>query len=109
MPITLGATGSTGVTPVSFQQVTVSSTAVGLSIPTGVRPRMVFLSVNTNGIRYRLDGSDPTSTVGHVAAAAGGPSEAIVSTGLLGERMILNFRMIRNGATDAEVAYTIAV
>jgi hypothetical protein len=109
MPITLNHTGAQGVTAVSFQQVTVSTTAMALTIPPGIRPKMVFLSVHTNGIRYRLDGSDPTTTVGHVAAAAGGPSEAIVATGLIGERLIVNFRMIRNGAADAEVAYTIAV
>lgn len=58
-----------------FESITVSSVAIGF---TGAKidpgsaapaPRMVLITVETNPIRYRYDGSDPTAAIGHSAAA----------------------------------------
>ena len=53
--------------PLGFQKLTVSSSAVGPTKPT-VTPtvRAITVTVETNSIRYRIDGSDPTTTDGHL-------------------------------------------
>ena len=48
--------------PAGYQQLTVSSTAVALTVPTGASRAKI--SVVSNPIRYRDDGTDPTSSVG---------------------------------------------
>lgn len=50
---------------------TVSTAAVSLSGVTGKRPRHVLIYVGSAPIRWRADGTDPTSTTGmYVAAGA---------------------------------------
>lgn len=53
--------------PLGFQKLTVSSSPVGFTLP-AVTPtvRAVTVTVETNSIRYRLDGTDPTTTTGHL-------------------------------------------
>lgn len=46
----------------SYQQLTVSSTAVSLTVPAGAE--IAVLHVETDDIRYRDDGTAPTSTIG---------------------------------------------
>jgi len=50
------------------QQLTVSNTAVGLSVPSitgaGQQVRMAVVMVTGNSIRYRDDGTNPTASVG---------------------------------------------
>jgi hypothetical protein len=48
---------------VSFESLTVSSTAVGLTVPSNVHS--AFVSTDGETVRFRMDGSNPTSTVGH--------------------------------------------
>ena len=59
---------------------TVSNTAVGLGSATpplvnglmsGKTVRKMLISMNTNSIRWRADGDDPTDTVGHLIEAGG--------------------------------------
>jgi hypothetical protein len=99
MPITISHVNR-GLKTRVFQQVTVSTTAVGLSLPAEGRPKRALITVNTNAIRYRTDGVNPTTTNGHL-----GPTGASIE--LIGETSLTNFRMIRNAAADAEVAYSI--
>lgn len=52
-----------------FEQITVSSTAIGFtatkSAPAGLNPAdAVFITVETNAIRVRDDGTNPTAAVG---------------------------------------------
>lgn len=54
---------------IGHQQLTVSSTAVGLTKPTGKRPRRAIITVQTDAVRWRADGVDPTSSVGNPQAA----------------------------------------
>ena len=80
-----------------FQTITVGVAAGGLTVPQ--RARLAVITVVTDNVRYRDDGTDPTATVGHLVTAGstivvcGGPS--------LGA-----FRMIRQtGDATATVSY----
>jgi hypothetical protein len=49
--------------PLGYEQLTVSNSAVGLTVP--AKPvRMAVVVVESNTIRFRDDGTNPTSTVG---------------------------------------------
>lgn len=62
--------------PFAFEQITVSSTAVGFTTatfaPSGSgKADMAVVDVETNAIRYRADGLNPTAAVGSPIAASG--------------------------------------
>jgi hypothetical protein len=88
-----------GLRTVAFQQSTVSTTAVALPAA-GESPKRAVITVHTNAIRYRLDGTNPSTTVGHLA-----PTGTVIE--LMGPTEIASFRMIRNAAADSEVAISI--
>jgi hypothetical protein len=96
-----------GRTALSFQQVTVSTTPLALVLGAG-NPTLCFLSVQTNGIRVRFDGVDPSTTVGHLVQASAGAVDLTKQITITGTAALTTFRMIRDGATDAVVAYTMA-
>lgn len=91
----------------AYESITVSTAAIGLTstkiVPTAgsLRPAFeAYITVEpTNGLRYRLDGTDPTSSEGH--ALAGGGSMTITGT-----KNLQKLRLIRSGATDAVVKVT---
>ena len=58
--------------PRGYETVTVSSTAVGFTVPAGAS--MAVFRVETANVRMRDDGTDPTSTVG-----------TLIESGLFGE------------------------
>lgn len=78
------------------EQITVSTTSIGITTALidqcatrfDLPVRRVFVSIESNTIRFRYDGADPTSTVGHPCLANG-------SFVLEGEGNIRSFRMIR--------------
>lgn len=83
-------------TPSSYESKTVSSAAVGV---TAAKCRLAaYITVETNPIRYRIDGTDPTTAEGHLVAA----NEYIW---LANETAISNLKMIATGA-DATVRVT---
>lgn len=58
----------------THETITVSSSAIGISAdvksPSGqANPTRCLLTLETASIRYWLDGTDPTSTVGHLLTA----------------------------------------
>lgn len=53
--------------PTGYQQLTVSSTAVGLTVPSG--SDFANVRCSTAGVRYRDAGVDPTASVGQVLNA----------------------------------------
>src|SRR6266852_2716499 len=73
-----------------FQTITVSSTAIGLTVPRGAL--FAVAVVETASIRYRDDGTDPTSTVGMLVSPSVVPITICNPTA--------NFKMIRT-AGDA--------
>jgi len=91
--------------PVAFEKIAVSTTAIGFTTTniypaSGVQiPRSAALiSVETNSIRVRTDGSDPTATDGHLLAA--GDYMMIMGTTAMSQ-----LKMIRASA-DATVQVT---
>jgi hypothetical protein len=90
-----------------FEKLTISTTALGgtsskllINQAGGVHKRAVkaFVTVETNSIRVRTDGVDPTSTDGHLFASGS-------SFTISGEDDVRRMRMIRQSA-DATVQIT---
>jgi hypothetical protein len=88
----------------AYEAITVADTAVGFTVatyaPTG-RPsaKMVLITVETQPLRYRLDGVAPTTSEGH----------ALVATDMryvVGANNIRNFRMVRSTGSSATVRVT---
>lgn len=90
-----GLQSSDPLTPFAFETITVSSTAVGFTSatynPSTGMAKRALLSCETNPIRFRYDGTNPTSSVGHALAAA-------TMINITGDRAIQNFRMIASGS-----------
>ena len=92
--------------PYDFETLTISSTASGLTA-SKLRPnsnplkecQRVMITVEDASIRYRTDGSDPTSSIGHLANVGD-----IIT--LLGQPALDNFRAIRTGSVDASCPVT---
>lgn len=79
--------------PTGFQKLTVSGTAISFTVPTTIVTRAVVFSVETDQIRFRVDGSDPDSTTGVILS----PGDVVEITNV---DMINNFTAIRVN-TDA--------
>ncbi len=77
-----------------YQKLSVSSTAVGFTIPSGT-VRMAVINVETDAVRVRTDGTNPTSASGMPFAAG---SSFAVCPG-----QIVAFRAIRV-TTDASLS-----
>ena len=83
--------------PVGFETLTVGAAAMGLTVPTTAEA--AYLSCETNDVRWRADGADPTLTVGHL----------LTKGNLLlmpGRDILLQFRMVRSGGGDAVLSCT---
>lgn len=70
-----GCMGANYLAPFAFETITVSSVSLGFTAasayPTGgPAADMAVVDVETNGIRYRADGTAPTASVGNPVAAA---------------------------------------
>ena len=76
---------------IGFQDLTVDATAVALTIPAGAQSALV--STDSVAVRFRVDGNDPTSTVGHKL-----PLDTFME--FFGEDMV-NARFISNGASTS--------
>lgn len=63
--------------PLGYQQLTSLSSAVGLTIPANTT--VALIQAETQSIRWRDDGTDPTTTVGMVLSAG----ESMFFTGSL--------------------------
>ena len=83
--------------PKGYQAVTVSNTAIGLTVPGGASRAVI--KVISNPLRFRDDGTDPTSSVGYSKVAN---DEFTLS----GDSMKAA-KFIRSGGSDAtlEVLY----
>lgn len=80
--------------PLQFKQVTVSTAAVGLTPPSTANA--VIIITETDTIRWRDDGTDPTSTVGM-------PCTAYNVIQLEDPTQIANFRAIRDTSASSDV------
>lgn len=82
--------------PMGYQQLTISTTATALTVPTNAMAALVV--VRTNSIRWRDDGTAPTDSVGMPYGASSLPQTFV----LYGAASLANWRGIRISA-DAEV------
>ena len=65
----------------------------------GEYAKRAVITVETMPIRYRYDGTDPTSSEGHLLQ----PMDVLT---LIGSSNIQNFRVIRQGGTNATIKVT---
>jgi len=86
----------------AFETLSVGATAVGITeairAPGGVPCTWARLSVETQAVRYRLDGIAPTASVGHPLATG-------VTIDIYGEANVRNLRIIAQTPT-ASVSVT---
>ena len=90
--------------PIGYESITVSTTAVGFTSaqinPAGVqRAERAFITVEGAAIRFRMDGTDPTSSEGHLLLAN---SSCVLS----GQNALAKFKAIRDGGTDGTLKVT---
>lgn len=99
-----GCTNAPWLVPFAFETITVSSSAIGFTAtvyqPAGsIAPDMAVVTTETNDMRYRSDGINPTASVGHVLASAG-------TLTVCGAQSIKQVRFIRVSADGtAQVTY----
>lgn len=55
------------ITPLGYQQITSLSSATALTVPTGAT--IAYVTVETQGVRWRDDGTSPTASIGNPVAA----------------------------------------
>ena len=85
------------VKPSGFEQSTVSTASVPMVVPDGAT--LAIVTVEDADIRWRVDGTAATATVGHLLAEG---SSMVVC----GRSSMRNFSAIRDDATDAIVTIT---
>lgn len=91
---------------VGFQELTVSSIAVGLTRPTGERPRHAYIGVSGGAIRWlAIAGDGPSSTRGAYVGAGGSIDWTSMDNDYAG--LLDNVKFIKVGPNDAslEVSY----
>jgi len=86
-----------------YESITIADTAIGLTdakIETARRPISVLITFETGQIRWRADGTDPTSSEGHL-------QNAMSSIVIEGYHNLKKIRFIRTGTTSgvAKVSY----
>jgi hypothetical protein len=89
---------------IASEQITVSSTAIGitstlLAPANSAIPTAGMCTVETNQMRFRVDGTDPTTTVGHVANAG----DTITLTGHDELRKFRAIRVASDGALHCTI------
>jgi len=88
--------------PFDFETITVANTAIGLTaskLASSPKPKKALLTFETATCRYRMDNTDPTSTIGHLVV----PTQSLV---LEGHSQLNNFKAIRTGDTSAKIQVT---
>ncbi len=103
--MTCNCEGSSGIAPIGFERIVISSTAV---TPTAseagtdalyLGPSNALITVEDNPIRLTYDGTTPTSTIGHYV-------EAGDSIRVNGSISIQNLKFIRATGADAVAQVT---
>lgn len=88
-------------TPGNYEAIAVSSTAVSLTIAKYMlgHETMALITVETDSIRWRADGEDPTAAEGLLLPAG-------YSISIAGKMVLNNFKMIRvTGDASVKVQY----
>ena len=88
--------------PFDFETITVATTAIGLTaskLISSPKPKRAYITVETAQCRFRYDGTDPSSTVGHLLV----PTSSILVEGYT---QLNNIKFIRTGTTSATLQVT---
>ena len=88
--------------PYDFETITIADTAIGFTaskLNSTPKPKRAFLTFESAPCRYRMDGTDPTASVGHNVV----PTQTLL---LEGYSQLNNFKAIRTGATSANISVT---
>lgn len=83
----------------AFEQLTVADTITALTSATYAGTRFAVVEIRDAAISFRIDGGNPTSTVGHIATDG-----TLIELTSLSD--ITNFKAIRTTATSATIAIT---
>ena len=87
---------------VGYQKLTVSSTAVGFTLPSVREVTKALCKVEDASIRWRADGTDPTSSSGYPVDPGAAPF--IIGGQNEDYSEIVNFRAIRVYSQDAAIS-----
>ena len=85
----------------AHESITVADSSIGLTASTYGQSRAAFLTLETAQIRWTVDGTTPTTTVGHVA----NPNDTLT---LKSSNQIARFRAIRTGGTSGTLKVSYA-
>ncbi len=80
----------------AFETITVQLVAIGITEATRDDSNHALITSETDNFRYRVDGNDPTATVGHLVLAGG-----VVT--LEGRGELQNFKAIRDTGATSDV------
>ena len=91
----------------AYEAITVANASIGFTETnynpalgqTTLRAERAFFTVETAAIRYTIDGTTPTTTVGHLLSSG----DIVLIDGY---ENIANFRAIRTGGTSASIKVT---
>ena len=88
-----------GLNPTAYESITVADTAIGLTAATHLKAQHAIITVETAQIRVRFDGTNPTSSEGHIAEVGD-----IIH--LNSGSQMTKFKAIRTGATSGVLKAT---
>jgi len=88
-----------GLTPFDYESITVADSAIGLTAAKYLDAEHAEITLETAQIRFRLDGTDPTSSEGHLVEVG----DVIT---LNSAAQIAIFRAIRTGSTSGVLKVT---
>nr|QNO41555.1 hypothetical protein MPGNBCFJ_00019 [Methanosarcinales archaeon ANME-2c ERB4]QNO42069.1 hypothetical protein NIICAKKE_00019 [Methanosarcinales archaeon ANME-2c ERB4]QNO42284.1 hypothetical protein OEDCDHIP_00001 [Methanosarcinales archaeon ANME-2c ERB4]QNO42439.1 hypothetical protein ADMFNEEM_00005 [Methanosarcinales archaeon ANME-2c ERB4]QNO42689.1 hypothetical protein GKPKHNMI_00011 [Methanosarcinales archaeon ANME-2c ERB4] len=85
--------------PFDYESITVADSAIGGTAATYLEATRAEMTLETAQIRFRVDGTNPTSSEGHLVEV----SDVII---LNSAAQIANFKAIRTGATSGVLKVT---
>jgi len=88
-----------GLTPFDYESITVADSAIGLTAAKYLDAEHAEITLETAQIRFRLDGTDPTSSEGHLVEVG----DVIT---LNSAAQIAGFKAIRTGSTSGVLKVT---
>ena len=82
------------------EALTVSNSSVGITVGTALNSDRAFITCETASVRFRLDSSAASASVGHILA----PGDVLI---LDSRSQIAAFRAFRKDATDATLSISL--
>jgi len=83
----------------AYESITVTNTAIGFITSNALNCKVVFMTVEQAQLRFRMDGTDPTSTEGHILDVGDSFTISAINS-------IRLFKAIRTGSTSAVLKVT---